>query len=305
MSLLLGVKHQAPNITVIATLNGNSTENLPDLGCDNFPEPESGLDPGAVSPRGGGGEHVGSGDAALDQTISGGPLSTANTLGGFPHFRVGAGFQLLSVRFHQPGKPASDTTHIFLPSEVIQGRAGVMPGIVKGILAIDALYRWDYFPIADMGKPVFYSFGVRMGLVRDKGMNPALAISVLYSTFLKEPKMSNSIVLNGRSYPVYQVLKYSMSIVSYRADFSKRMTLFTPYVGIGLDDYNASAKYTYYPDTLSSRSGFWGLRTEIRRSYAGLQFGGGRGSRPLWSWATPRAATSTSLPECPPGSKAS
>ena len=209
-------------------------------------------------------------------TISGGPLATANTLGGLPHFRLGGGVQLLSVNFHEPGKPTNDTTHLLIPSLAFQGRVGIFPGIrvapgVGGILAVDGIYRLGYFPIKQLDNPKYYSVGARVGLLRDRGFVPALSGSVMYSTFMKKLEFSSEV----SGVEVYHVIDYKMSIVSYRADFSKRLALFAPYVGLGLDDFNATANYTFH-DALSLLKGSrtWAYRKMLKRSYYGVQFGG-------------------------------
>jgi hypothetical protein len=213
-------------------------------------------------------------------TISGGPLSTANTLGGLPHFRVGGGVQLLSVNYHDPGKPLNDTTHLFIPSLAFQGRVGVFPGIrvapgVGGILAVDGIYRLGYFPIKQLDNPKYYSVGARVGLLRDRGLVPALSGSVMYSTFVKKLEFSNEVTVGGITYPVYSVLDYKMSIVSYRADFSKRLALFAPYVGLGLDDFNATASFNYRDTSGTIQGGrTWLYKKMLKRSYYGVQFGG-------------------------------
>ena len=217
----------------------------------------------------------------LTLTISGGPLSTANTLGGLPHFRLGGGAQLLGLGFHQPGKPVSDTEKILLPSLAFQGKVGVFPGIrvapgVGGILAVDGLYRLGYFPIKQLDNPKYYGMGARVGLLRDKGLVPALSGSVMYSTFLKKLEFSNEVNVPGvGTVPVYQVLTYKMSIVSYRADFSKRLALFAPYVGLGLDDFNATANYDFRDSTGTiHQNRTWAYKRMLKRSYYGAQFGG-------------------------------
>jgi hypothetical protein len=75
--------------------------------------------------------------------------------------------------------------------------------------------------------------------------------------------------------PVYHVIDYKMSIVSYRADFSKRLALFAPYVGLGLDDFNATAAYSFWDSSGTVHGGrTWEYRKMLKRSYYGAQFGG-------------------------------
>jgi hypothetical protein len=216
----------------------------------------------------------------LTLTISGGPLSSANTLGGLPHFRLGGGAQVLGLHFHQPGNPANDTQSIYLPSLAFQGRLGIFPGIrathaVGGILAVDGIYRLGYFPIQQLDNPKFYSIGARVGLLRDRGFVPALSGNVIYSNFLKTLAFSNVVELYGVQVPIYQVLEYKMSIVSYRVDLSKRLLLFTPYVGLGLDDFQATANYQYRDSTNTLQGNrTWNFKRLLKRSYYGVQFGG-------------------------------
>lgn len=214
--------------------------------------------------------------APMTLTISGGPLTTANTLGGLPHFRLGGGIQLLGLHFHQPGKAENDTDNILLPSLAFQGRLGIFPGIrasheVGGILAVDGLYRLGYFPIKQLDNPKYFGVGARVGLLRDRGFVPALSGSVLYSNFLKTLAFSNEV----SGVTVYNVLTYKMNIISYRADFSKRLALFTPYVGIGLDDFNATANYDFRDSTgVYHHNSTWTYKRLLKRSYYGAQLGG-------------------------------
>lgn len=216
----------------------------------------------------------------LALTVSGGPLCPANTLGGLPHLRLGGEAQVLGVHYLQPGSPPSDSQNVIIPSLAFQGRIGLFPGIrasraVGGILAVDGLYRVGYFPIRELDNPTFYGLGARVGLLRDRGLVPALSGTVFYSTFIQQLSFSNEFTYRDSTIHVYQVFRYGMSIVSYRLDVSKRLLLFTPYAGVGLDNFNTTANYDFRDSTgVIHQNRSWAFSRTLTRSYIGLQFGG-------------------------------
>lgn len=213
--------------------------------------------------------------APISQIISGAPLTSANTLGGLPHFRIGAGVQTLFFSYRDPS--TKDTVNVPIPSYIFSGKLGIFPGIrvapgVGGILAVDALFRYGFFPVPQLDYPKFNGFGIRIGLMRDKGFVPALSASVMMTRLGKITYQQKTLAFGGEA---HQVVTYKMDVISFRADFSKRLAIFSPYIGVGLDKFESDATYDYKHQTLGWQyNKAWNFKKTVPRSYGGIMFGG-------------------------------
>ncbi|MFQ5904963.1 MAG: hypothetical protein ACE5JA_00150 [bacterium] len=210
------------------------------------------------------------------QAISGGVLWSANTHGGLPHFSLGIGTNVVSVRADNPVIPG-ETLSAAVPIVFAMGSIGVLKGlnpnpIMGGIGSVDVIGRFGYFPATgdyrEYAKwaPAIFGGGVRIGLLRSSILAPAVSFSVAYVRIsqmryeFEDPEAS-------------AVARINLSTLSLHGDVSKNLLLVTPYAGIGWDKHYFKADWDvdFIDPANPDAVGAINLRPESWRLYAGLE----------------------------------
>jgi hypothetical protein len=210
------------------------------------------------------------------QAISGGVLWSANTHGGLPHFSLGVGTNIVSVKAYNPVIPG-DSLIAAIPTAFVYGSLGILPGfkpspMVGGIGSVDIIGKFGYVPLIGeyeeyaKWSPAIFGGGVRIGLFRNSLAAPAISLSITYS---KASQLRFLFSDPGAD----AVATISLSTFSIHGDISKNLLLFTPYAGLGWDQHYFKADWDVdftdpsYPDV----SGGLNLRPTSLRFYGGVE----------------------------------
>jgi hypothetical protein len=175
---------------------------------------------------------------SMGQAISGGVLTSANTLGGMPHFAFGFGANVVNVEAKNP-IDTSQTLVALAPTGFAVASMGVLAGLypnrmVKGIGSVDLFGRLGYFPtVGDYaqyakGAPVILGGGIKVGLFQNSLLAPAISLTASYSRISEMKFVFNDTTADA-------VAKLNLSTFSIHGDVSKNLVLFTPYAGLGWD----------------------------------------------------------------------
>ncbi len=210
------------------------------------------------------------------QAISGGVLWSANTHGGLPHFSLGVGTNIVSLKAYNPLIPG-DSLIAAVPTAFVYGSLGILPGLkpspmVGGIGSVDIIGKFGYVPLIGeyeeyaKWSPAIFGGGVRIGLFRNSLAAPAISLSVTYS---KASQLRFLFSDPGAE----AVARISLSTLSIHGDISKNLLLLTPYAGMGWDQHYFKADWDVdftdpmYPDV----SGALSLRPSSLRFYGGIE----------------------------------
>jgi len=177
-----------------------------------------------------------------------GVFSSANTRGKFPHITIGIGYSSNSVS-NVPDP--TDTNGIAkirgnYPTLTLRIDIGISPGkkfapMIGGFGSLDILYRRGILLLAQIGalKAISYNFyfntfGVRLGILRDSPITPAISLNYRYSKTQIGFDFDKSSGYDGYLTPKTQSLFLSIS---------KKFVAIIPYLGIGADMITANGKY--------------------------------------------------------------
>jgi hypothetical protein len=203
-------------------------------------------------------------DAAVDATrafhpvagllVSGGNpvIGTANTLGGLGHFSLTARANAADVVLPDPGYdgspgsvPSSD--ELYAPVPLVEGAAGIYEGLPSGLLSVDFLAAAQLLPtrqvdglsvdpdarhIGDVA--LGFGYGLRVGVLRDDGPLPAVAVSVMRRHV---PRLAYGDLEAGDEF------RYGVDLqaTNLRLVASKQLAAFQLAAGIGWDRYTGDA----------------------------------------------------------------
>jgi hypothetical protein len=190
--------------------------------------------------------------------VSGGNpvLGTANTMGGLGHFSVtaranAAHVVLPDVNYDGSTNtvPASDES--FAPTPLVEVAVGIYGGMPSGLLAIDFLGSAQLLPtdqidhltvesgarrIGDVA--VGLGFGARVGLLRESGPLPAVAVSIMRRDI---PPLAYGDLAKGDQYN-YAV---NLHATNLRVVASEQLMLFDVAAGLGWDKYTGDASVQF------------------------------------------------------------
>jgi len=210
------------------------------------------------------------------QAISGGVLWSANTHGGLPHFSLGVGTNVVSVRADNPLVPG-ETLAAAVPTVFALASIGVLKGfnpnpMVGGLGSVDLVGRFGYFPTTGEYReyakwaPAIYGGGVRIGVFRSSILAPAISFSATYTR-------TSRMRYEFEDATAFAVTRINLSTLSLHGDVSKNLLLITPYAGIGWDKHFFKADwYVDFVDPLiPDVTGDIELNPESWRLYAGLE----------------------------------
>ncbi len=185
---------------------------------------------------------------SLALVMSADQVSTANTLGGFPHFRVGVASSFTRVTFQDPAQEGEEDA-LWLPYPYLYGQVGLYGGmsltpLIGGVGSVDLLARFSTLSflnsvsdkIAQM--PTYWAMGARVGILRDKLWSPGVSVTVLYGniTPIEVASYSEEIQDTIR-------VKASAKATAVYLSVSKNLLFVEPYLGIGYVSGNADAQF--------------------------------------------------------------
>ena len=174
--------------------------------------------------------------------ISAGIFSIAGTHGGFEHFNMGLGVNMINFKFTHPLTGEQIEFPGVMP--LIYGEVGILDGFyvspeINGVGAIDIIGRVmpmmrskDYFD--ESIRPLYWAGGVKIQLIKDQLVPPTPAFSVTI--------MYHSLENIGFEFDTLHT-EFSLSDLSLHADFSKTLIFLSPFVGIGYDTYELNGSY--------------------------------------------------------------
>lgn len=210
------------------------------------------------------------------QAISGGVLWSANTHGALPHFSVGVGTNIVSIKAYNPVIPG-DSLIAAVPTAFVYGAVGILPGlrpnpVVGGIGSVDLLWRFGYVPLAGEYKkyaewsPAIFAGGVKVGLFRNSILAPAISMSMTYTK-------ASTLRFVFSDPQADAVASISLSTFSIHGDISKTILLFTPYGGLGWDQHYFDAEWDvdFTDPGETDVTGELGLRPSSLRLYGGAE----------------------------------
>ena len=210
------------------------------------------------------------------QALSGGVLWSANTHGGLPHFSVGLGTNVVSIKAYNPVIPG-DSLIAAVPTAFAYGAVGILPGlrpnpVVGGIGSVDFLWRFGYVPLVGEYKqysewsPAIFGGGLKVGLFRNSILAPAISMSMTYTKASKLKFVFSDPQADA-------VAGISLSTLSIHGDISKNLLLVTPYAGLGWDQhyFNADWQVDFTDTGEPDVSGELELRPSSMRLYGGLE----------------------------------
>ena len=203
-------------------------------------------------------------DAAVDATrafhpvagllVSGGNpvIGTANTLGGLGHFSLTARANAADVvlpdrEYDGSAGTVPSSEELYAPVPLIEGAAGIYQGLPSGLLSIDFLASAQLLPanqvdglsvdpdarhIGDAALGLGY--GVRVGVLRDEGPLPAVAVSAMRRHV---PRLAYGDLESGDEF------RYGVDLqaTNLRLVASKQLAAFQLAAGIGWDRYTGDA----------------------------------------------------------------
>lgn len=186
-------------------------------------------------------------NSIVSTVTAGEQLSTANTHGGLPHFQIGVNLALGGWKFSDPSG-GSDSISIYLPFPYLSLDLGVFPGLsftplITGVGSIDLVGRFSTLSsltsLSDVITefPVYWAFGVRVGLLKDHLWSPAVSVGFLTSNFSWLGIASGTSITDS----IYVRAKYSSTALSFTV--SKNFLLFTPYLGFAILNGTPSGEY--------------------------------------------------------------
>jgi hypothetical protein len=203
-------------------------------------------------------------DAAVDATrafhpaagllVSGGNpvIGTANTLGGLGHFsltaRANAADVVLPDREYDGSAGAVPSSEeLYAPVPLIEGAAGIYQGLPSGLLSIDFLASAQLLPTNQVDglsvdpdarhvgdAALGLGYGVRVGVLRDEGPLPAVAVSAMRRHV---PRLAYGDLESGDEF------RYGVDLqaTNLRLVASKQLAAFQLAAGIGWDRYTGEA----------------------------------------------------------------
>jgi hypothetical protein len=204
-------------------------------------------------------------DAAVDGTrafhpvagllVSGGNpvLGTANTLGGFGRVAVTARANAADVVLPDPGydgRPGAvpSSEELYAPVPLIEAAAGIYQGLPSGLLSIDLLGSAQLLPTDQIDHlsvdrdatrlgdvALGFGYGVRVGLLRDEGPLPAVAVSAMRRNI---PEVAYGDLAGGDAF------RYAVDLqaTNLRLVASKQFAALQLAAGIGWDRYTGDAR---------------------------------------------------------------
>jgi hypothetical protein len=210
------------------------------------------------------------------QAISGGVLWSANTHGGLPHFCLGAGTNVVSLKAYNPVFPG-DSLIAAVPTAFIYGAVGILPGlspnpVVGGIGSVDLLWRFGMVPMlgeyeeyADWA-PAIFGGGVKVGLFRSSILAPAISMSATYTK-------ASELRFVFSDAQAEAVTRIRLATLSIHGDISKNFLLFTPYIGLGWDQHYFKADWDvdFTDPSDEDVTGALDLRPSSIRTYGGVE----------------------------------
>lgn len=201
-------------------------------------------------------------------------LSTANTHGELPHFQVGLNVALAGWKFSNPS--GGDSISFYLPFPYLSLDLGVFPGfsftpLITGVGSIDLVGRFSTLsPLTGISDfitelPVYWAFGIRVGVLKDHLWSPAISVGFLTSEFAWLGLASGTSPTDS----VYARGKFSSTALSFT--ISKNFLVLTPYLGFAIingtptGEYHTEGTTTYTEVTALEGSSFtrWVFGAEL------------------------------------------
>jgi hypothetical protein len=203
-------------------------------------------------------------DAAVDATrafhpaagllVSGGNpvIGTANTLGGLGHFSLTARANATDVvlpdrEYDGSAGAVPSSEELYAPVPLIEGAAGIYQGLPSGLLSIDFLASAQLLPTNQVDglsvdpdarhvgdAALGLGYGVRVGVLRDEGPLPAVALSAMRRHV---PRLAYGDLESGDEF------RYGVDLqaTNLRLVASKQLAAFQLAAGIGWDRYTGEA----------------------------------------------------------------
>ena len=203
-------------------------------------------------------------DAAVDATrafhpvagllVSGGNpvLGTAGTLGGLGRFSLTARANAADVVLPDPeydGSPGAvpSSDELYAPVPLVEGAAGIYKGLPSGLLSIDLLASAQLLPTTQVDGlsvdpdarrlgdvALGFGYGLRVGLLRDEGSLPAVAVSAMRRYL---PRLAYGDLQAGDEF------RYGVDLqaTNLRLVASKQLAALQLAAGIGWDRYTGDA----------------------------------------------------------------
>jgi hypothetical protein len=203
-------------------------------------------------------------DAAVDATrafhpaagllVSGGNpvIGTANTLGGLGHFSLTARANATDVvlpdrEYDGSAGAVPSSEELYAPVPLIEGAAGIYQGLPSGLLSIDFLASAQLLPTNQVDglsvdpdarhvgdAALGLGYGVRVGVLRDEGPLPAVAVSAMRRHV---PRLAYGDLESGDEF------RYGVDLqaTNLRLVASKQLAAFQLAAGIGWDRYTGEA----------------------------------------------------------------
>ena len=208
-------------------------------------------------------------DAAVDGTrlfhpiagllVSGGNpvIGTAQSLGGFPHFFIGARANLVKVGLPDLNYDGSSNTvplddEVLFPSPVVEAGLGIWRGLNHGLLSIDALGSAQLLPtnqvdnltvdedarnIGDVALGLGY--GARVGVLQGSFPIPSVSLSVMKRTI---PRIQYGDLTDPAQDYQYAV---DLQATNIRVVASTRLIFINVAAGLGWDKYTGDAQILF------------------------------------------------------------
>ncbi len=184
----------------------------------------------------------------LALVMSADQMNAANTLGGFPHWRVGIASSFTRITYQNPAQEGEENS-VWLPYPYLYAQVGLYGGmsftpLLGGVGSVDLVGRFSTLSFLNnlsdniLQMPTYWAAGARVGILRDRLWSPAVSVTVLYGniTPMEVGAYSEEIQDTVR-------VKASARATAVYLSVSKNLLLLEPYLGIGYVSGAADAQF--------------------------------------------------------------
>lgn len=191
--------------------------------------------------------------------VSGGNpvVGTAQSLGGFPHFFIGARVNLAKVGLPDLTYDGSSTTvplddEVIFPSPVVEGGLGIWKGLRNGLLAVDALGSAQLLPTSQVDNltvdedarnigdiALGLGYGARVGILQGTFPVPSVSVSVMKRTI---PRIQYGDITDPAQDYDYAI---DLQATNIRVTASTKVIFINLAAGLGWDKYTGDATINF------------------------------------------------------------